>query len=119
MARRTITLMHQKGQAKLQWRTLQSASSKKRLIGVCDPMNLSVEADSLDELYSTIPEAINVLLLDLLIDNKLQPFLKEIGWQFPAGKLPVPKPNEDFRFDVPWELVVPGAMGGSKRRAFP
>ncbi len=116
MAQRTVTLMRQQGQATLQWHTLRSSASKKRVIGVCEPMNLSIEADLLDELYSIIPETLNLMLFDLLADNELDAFLKEIGWQV-QGAAPAPAANEDLRFHVPWELIIPGEMGGSKRRA--
>jgi hypothetical protein len=112
MAPRTITLVHQKGQAKVQWRTTKSTASK-RFVGVCDPMNLSIEANSLDELYSMIPETIHLLMRDLLDDNEIEPFLREIGWQFP-GELP--KATEDVRIQVPWELIVSGEMGDTARR---
>ena len=56
-------------QANVLWVRLQSASSK-RVIGVCDMLNLSLEADSEDELQSLIPEAMNLLLIDLLGDNE-------------------------------------------------
>lgn len=112
MAPRTVTLVRQQGQATVQWQATKSALSK-RFVGVCQPMNLSVEANSLDELYSLIPETIHLLMHDLLIDNELQPFLKEIGWRFP-GELP--KPTEDVRIQVPWELVVSGEMGDTTRR---
>jgi len=112
---RIVTLTQQKGQAQLQWVTAKGASSKKHVIGVCEPMNLVVEADSLDELYSLIPETLHLMLFDLLVDNELDGFLREIGWQV-QGELPA-KPTEDLRFDVPWQLVVPGEMNGRQRRA--
>jgi hypothetical protein len=111
MASKTITLVRQHGQATVQWQATKSTASK-RFIGVCPPMNLSIEADSLDELYSLIPETIHILMRDLLEDNEIQPFLREIGWQFP-GELP--KPSEDVRIHVPWELVVSGEMGDTAR----
>lgn len=115
MAPRTVTLTHHKGQAKLQWVTLRGKSSKKRIIGVCEPMNLAVEADSLDELYGLIPETLHLMLFDLLVDNELDRFLREIGWQV-QGEMPA-KPTDDLRFNVPWQLVVPGEMNGRQRRA--
>ena len=104
MAQRTVTLVRQQGQATVKWNTTKSTQSK-RFVALCEPMNLALEANSLDEIYSLIPEAIHLLMHDLLADNEIQPFLREIGWQFP-GELP--KPTEDVRIEVPWELIVSG-----------
>jgi hypothetical protein len=70
-------------------------------------MNLVTEADSLDELHSVIDEAMQLLLVDLLRDNELEPFLREHGWQ--AHHLPG-KGSElkDVQFSVPWKLVAEG-----------
>ncbi len=78
-------------------------------------MNLCIEADSLDELHRLIPETMRLLMFDLLADNELDAFLRERGWQA-IGGLPA-RPQEDLRFQVPWELIVPGATGDSERRA--
>lgn len=112
MAQKTVTLVRQEGQASVQWRATKSKSSK-RFVALCEPMNVSLEANSIDELYSMIPEAIHLLMRDLLEDDEIQPFLREIGWRFP-GELP--KPTEDVRIQVPWELIVSGEMGDTARR---
>jgi hypothetical protein len=54
---------------------------ESRWIGVCDPLNLGLEADSLDELYNVIAEGVDLLLRDLWTDNELQRYMTEIGWQ--------------------------------------
>ena len=76
-------------------------------------MNLVMEADTLDELYSVIDEAIQLMLVDLLRDNELDQFLREHGWNAPNVPLQV-KP-EDVKFDVPWELIAEGARNDSER----
>ena len=98
--------------AQIQWRaTFRDAS--KRWIGICDPMNLAVEADSLDELYSVIDETMHVVLLDLLLDDELDRYLQERGWQ--ARGAPVAAKTEDIKFDVPWELIAEGARDPERR----
>jgi hypothetical protein len=99
-------------QANVQWITFQSESSK-RLIGVCDVLNLCLEADSEEELRSLIPEAMNLLMVDLLDDDELTKFLKEKGWR--AINLPT-RPVSDVQFDVPFELVAAGARSDTERR---
>src|ERR1700733_431333 len=87
------------------WQAKQSATSC-RWIAVCQPMNLVMEADSIDELRSLINEAMQLLLVDLLQDNELEEYLRERGWKAlppaPVGK------RDGVQFDVAWELMVPG-----------
>ena len=77
-------------------------------------MNLVLEADTLDELYGVIDEAMQVLLVDLLRDNELEQFLREHGWH--ALNVPFQVKPEDVKFDVPWELIAEGARDDSERR---
>ena len=104
----TITL-----EGNVQWRVARSSTSE-RWIGICDPMNLSVDAVSLDELNDIIKEAIQLLLVDLLLDNELDRFLRERGWI--AHNLPRDRTDEDVEFKVPLELLVSESTGGSERR---
>ena len=98
--------------SRLQWLARQSETSD-RWIGVCDSMNLAMEADSLDELHSVIAEAIHVLLIDLLEDDEFDAFLQERGWT--ATGIPRGPVNRDVEFDVPWELVAEGARDSQRR----
>jgi len=100
-------------EAKVQWIAFQSSASK-RMIGVCDMLNISVEADSEDELRSLIPEAMNLLLTDLLSDNELEQFLQEKGWR--ALNLPE-RPDSDVQFNIPFELVAAEARHDTERRS--
>ena len=99
-------------QANVQWVVFQSSTSK-RTIGVCDMLNLCLEADSEEELRSLIPEAMNLLMIDLLGDNELQIFLQEKGWR--ALNLPA-RPDSDVQFDVPFELICAGERSDPERR---
>jgi hypothetical protein len=99
--------------ATLAWRAKQSTTSR-RWIGICDALNLAMEADSLDELHGLIPESIHLLMIDLLQDNELDAFLRARGWQ--ASNLPDPT-EDDVQFEVPWELIAEGVRGGGERRA--
>jgi hypothetical protein len=71
-----------------------------------------MEADSLDELHGVIPEAIHLLMIDLLEDNELDKYLRERGWQ--ALNMPS-RPDGDVQFDVPWQLIAEGARGTERR----
>ena len=77
-------------------------------------MNLTAEAESLDELYSVIDETIQLVLVDILRDNELDRFLRDRGWR--AVNLPTaPNPGEQVDFDVPWDLIAEGSRGSERR----
>ncbi len=101
-----MTQIVQINTAQLQWRASLAPSGV--WIGVCDAMNLSTEANSLDELHSVINESIQLLFFDLLTDNELDRFLSDHGWKA-AQMIPHHVANQaDIKFDVPWELVAEG-----------
>ena len=100
-------------QTNLEWRAKRSRSSN-RWIGECQALNLSMEAETLDELHSLIPETIHLLMADLLGDNELDQYLREKGWQ--AVGVPA-RSDEDVEFNVPWYLVAEGARD-TQRRAY-
>jgi hypothetical protein len=108
------TVQIQTTKAQLQWLARKSPTSN-RWIGVCDPIKLVMEADSLDELYSVIDEAIQLMLIDLMRDNELDQFLREHGWR--AVNIPREARPEDVQFNVPWELIAEGTRRDSERRA--
>jgi hypothetical protein len=83
-------------------------------IAVCDPMNLALEADSLDELYSVINEGVHLLFRDLLKDNELDQYLRERGWH--AAGMPEGPVGDDIEFRVPWQMLV-GAPNDIARSA--
>jgi hypothetical protein len=85
--------------------TVSRRAPDRRWIGVCDPLNLAMEADSLDELRSVVGEAVDLLLRDLLQDNELHTYLGARGWKV----LEFPKPDDphDVQFQVPVHLIVP------------
>jgi hypothetical protein len=97
-------------EANIVWQAKRSEMSR-RWIGVCDALNLSMEAESLDELHSVIPEAIHLLMVDLLEDNELDQYLRDRHWT--ASGVPQ-QTHGDVKFDVPWELIVEGARGSER-----
>ncbi|MGH9638271.1 MAG: hypothetical protein ACRD72_25840 [Candidatus Angelobacter sp.] len=101
-------------QANVIWRAKQSSTSN-RWIAVCEPMNLVLEGDSVDELRSLINETTHMLMLNLLEDNELEEFLRARGWS--AVNFPSKKPSDGVEFDVPWELLVSGNVRDSQHKA--
>lgn len=94
-------------QINLQWRAVPGVK-KGVWVGVCDALDLSIEADSLDELHSIIPESMHTLLVDLVQDNEFEAYLRERGWVSSAQ--PAGRNLEDMEFRVPWQLIVPGII---------
>lgn len=92
-------------QARLQWNiTITRAGN---FLGVCDPIGLSLEGGSEDELRSVIEESLHWFFLTHLEDGTLNAFLASKGWTFTG---PMPTKNEideggAVRFDVPVDLV--------------
>lgn len=89
-------------EASIPWMVSRRAPDR-RWIGVCDVLNLAMEADSLDELHSVVGEAIDLLFRDSLEDNELQRFFGERGWKSPD--VPSRAPN-GISFQVPIELLI-------------
>ena len=101
--------------ANLQWAAIPG---KKHgiWIGVCEALGLSIEADSLDELHSIIPESMHTLMIDLLQDNEFESYLREKGWTadgFERGQT-----QDGVNIHVPWQLTVPEGHNDTKRRAY-
>jgi hypothetical protein len=111
-SRREEAMITVKIDANVPWRVAQSAATR-RIIGVCDPLNLCLEADTEDELRSLIPEALHLLMTDLFEDQELAQFLKEKGWH--AMNLPA-RPDGDVQFDVPWHIIAEGTRRDTERR---
>lgn len=109
MAQRQII----KIQANVGWKVFRSPTSK-RWLAVCDDLNICLEGDSETELRSLIPEALHLMMFDLLSDQELDQFLREKGWS--ASMIPV-RPEAEIKFDVPWHIIAEGARRDSQRRA--
>lgn len=93
--------------ARLQWQFYRDEISH-RWIAVCEPLHVTVEADTHTELRENIEDGINLLFRNLLKDNELEHFLTMRGWT--AGSN-LPAKNEEVRFDVPIELIARQANG--------
>lgn len=111
MAKRITIEITVKG--KVDWQVRRSSTSR-RWIATCQPLDLILEADSLDEMHSVIAEAIELLLTDLLLDRELDEFLRERGWT--ARNVPSTDIPEDVKFNLPWHMIAEG-NGDPERRA--
>lgn len=89
----------------LHWRAERGVQSG-HWIGFCDALGITTEADSLDELHTLIPEAIHILMIDLVEDGELDGFLADRGWDSSQESI-----DGDFEVRVPWYLVANGTNG--------
>ncbi len=80
------------------WVIFQDRKSK-RWIGICPPLNLSVEEKTLGELSETVDDALHALFLDLARSHELESFLREHGWSL---ETPLPRRLANVRFTMPY-----------------
>ena len=83
--------------ANVPWKCLRAKGGN--WVAVCDPLKLTVQAESYAELMEDIGLTLNGLLADLLASNELNRFLRDHGWVLMGT---IPSRREDVRFDVPF-----------------
>lgn len=93
------------------WKTFQAQSGE--WVAICDPLKLTVQADTWAELMEDIGHTLDGLLRDLLSSNELNQFLRDHGWKLLAA---IPARPEDVRFDVPFIPAMMANANGSARR---
>jgi hypothetical protein len=108
-----MAIINIKVQATLQWFG-KRAERTGRLIAVCDPLGIAVEADTEEELQSLMAETTHMLFVDLIEDDEFDQFLRERGWTA-NGRTQAPQEEVDIR--VPMELVMAAAANGPQQRS--
>lgn len=83
-------------QANIEWRFFRARGGN--WIAICDPLGLTVQADTYASLMDTIAETLNGMLHDLVVSNELERFLRDRGWQSSS----IPPQSEGVWFDVPF-----------------
>jgi predicted RNase H-like HicB family nuclease len=78
-------------------------------VAVCDPLKITLQAQSYSELMDDIADSLDALLKDLMESDELEQFMQEHGWRLVA---PIPPRPKDMRFDVPFS-IMPVAMAGA------
>ena len=100
----TLTLVRIDGN--VQWKCFQGKGGN--WIAVCDPLRLTIQSDTWNDLMGDIGQTLNALLIDLLTSNELDRFLREHGWNVVG---PMPSRPENVRFDLPFFPAMMGANG--------
>ncbi len=82
-------------------------------IGICEPLKLTVQAETWNELLESFGETLDAVLGDLLAANELRQFFRDKGW---VASDPIPRRDGRVRFDVPFTpSVVPIQSHGTPR----
>ena len=97
-------------QGNVQWKCF--LSKEGHWIGICDPLGITLQADTWGDLMEDISLTLDAVLRDLLVSDELPKFLQEHGFVL-AGKMPNPK--DDVRFDMPFVPAMVNAANGLQR----
>jgi predicted RNase H-like HicB family nuclease len=84
--------------SRLEWRVFRSRN--ENWVAVCDPLSLTLEGETWQDLTANIGEGLQLLFQDLLETGELADFLKRHEWT-PTVPLKRLDPART-RFDVPW-----------------
>jgi hypothetical protein len=87
--------------ANLEWQLV--STQRGRVLAICEPIGLTLEADSQEEALSLIKEGLHYFFMDHLAEGTLQRFLVHKGWQLNTP-LPPYNPGDAVTFDVPFSL---------------
>jgi len=98
--------------ANVVWKTCQGPSG--RWVGECQALGLSIEGDTLDEVFGLVDESTGLLFADLIDDNEFDRFLRDKGWTRQDG---FDGSDIDAEIDLPFQLVIEGGKRGEVRRA--
>ncbi len=88
-------------QANLPWKAFRD-NATRAWVAVCEPLNITVEADTWSALNETISDALDLLFRDLLKTGELNTFLRDKGW---SALTPLPARPQNVRFDIPFRLT--------------
>lgn len=80
----------------VQWEVAKSAAGS--WIGLCRPLGLTMEGPTLDDLFTNINHAMQLMLTDLMESGELQEFLRSRGWK--AESMGPQKPGQ-VEFEMP------------------
>lgn len=97
------------------WQAFRSTSNDV-WIAQCDALGLTLEAKTLDDLHSLIPEALSDLLTDLIEEGDLDAFLREKGWSA-VDISPLRDFAEGGETGLPWFLTMQEELDDLRRRA--
>jgi predicted RNase H-like HicB family nuclease len=92
--------------ADLRWNVVRGKGGA--WVGICEPLKLTVQAQTWAELMEDIGHTLDAILKDLLVSNELSQFLQDHGWKLVGA---IPARPEGVRFDVPFFPEMMGTDG--------
>jgi len=104
-----LTLVRINGQ--VPWRCCLSREGN--WIGVCDPLKLTLQAETWSELVEEMGITLNSLLRELYSTNDFDRFMRENGWNV-IGPVPAHEQAEHLSFDLPFVPMVTGPYDSSR-----
>jgi predicted RNase H-like HicB family nuclease len=87
--------------AQLPWRF--TIGKGGNYVAVCDPLQLTLQAETWADLMEDTSDVLNSVFKDLLKNGQLDAFLRMHGWNF-MGQVPQ-RDQENVRFDVPFFFI--------------
>jgi hypothetical protein len=93
---------------------LECKPSGSHWIAKCDPLKLTLQAETYGELMEDFALTLDAMMRDLFESGELDRFMRQHGWTFVGTGLLPAQPLKDVRFDVPF---IPALMApnGSER----
>ncbi len=88
-------------EGRVEWRVVPAEGG--RCVGVCDSLNLTLEAGTWPEMVTEVADATKWLLADLCADGDLDRFLADRGWAVHG------RPHPGATFDIPIYVLPAGA----------
>lgn len=102
--------------ANVQW-TYALDPESNRWIGVCEPLQLTVEGETQAILMESITETMDALMHDVWETGDLTEFLRRHGWAMESDIPARPDDGKDYWFDVPIDLIAQ-AQNDSARKVY-
>jgi hypothetical protein len=104
-----LTLIRINGQ--VPWRCFPSRSGN--WIGICDPLKLTLQAESWSELTEEMGITLDAFLKELFATNEFERFMRENGWNV-IGPIPTQEQAKHIRFDLPYVPLMTGPYDTSR-----
>src|SRR5690242_1831983 len=89
--------------ANLNWQSVRGKGGN--WVAVCEPLKITLQAETWAELMEDIASSINLLMRDLVESNEFDQFMKDRGWTV-SGQIPQGLAAQQVRFDVPFFLSM-------------
>lgn len=96
--------------ANLPWQCRQAKGGN--WVAACDPLMLTLQAETWAELMEDIALTLDAMFRDLLSTNELERFLRDHGWSVSGT---IPNRQEEVRFDVPFFPAIVREYGSPRQ----